>query len=273
LIAGNYLVTVQDANLCTFDIPVAITQPATALTGSIFTQANVLCSGASNGSVTVTAAGGTAPYEYRLNGGTPQSSGTFVNLAAGTYTITAADANMCTVNVTVIITQPQALAISYTKEDASCPGEPDGSVTLTVSGGTSPYSVIWSDGVITQNRTDIPDGTYSVVVTDFNGCASSLDVVVGFIGTGSCLEVMNIITPNGDGYNDTWKIKNIDLFPEAEVFVYNRWGKLVFKTKNLSANDWDGTSDGKELPTDSYHYILDLHDGSETKSGVISIIR
>ncbi len=273
LTAGNYLVTVQDVNLCTFDIPVVITQTATALTGSIFTQANVLCSGASNGSVTITASGGTAPYQYRLNGGTPQPSGTFVNLAAGTFTVTAVDANMCTANVTVVITQPQALAITFTKEDASCPDEPDGSITLTISGGISPYNVIWSDGIITQNRTDIPDGTYSVVVTDFNGCASSLDVVVGFIGTGSCLEVNNIITPNGDGYNDTWKIKNIDLFPDAEVFVYNRWGKLVFKTKNLSANDWDGTSDGKELPTDSYHYILNLHDGSETRSGVISIIR
>jgi gliding motility-associated-like protein len=273
LIAGVYLITIEDANLCTFDVAVTITQTANALTGSIFAQTNVLCFGAANGSVTVTAAGGTSPYQYRLNGGTPQSSGTFVNLAAGTFTITAVDANMCTVNVTVIITQPQTLAISYTKEDASCPGEPDGSITLSVSGGTSPYTMIWSDGIITENRTDIPDGTYSVVVTDFNGCASSLDVVVGVIGTGSCLEIMQIITPNGDGYNDTWRIKNIDLFPDAEVFVYNRWGKLVFKTKNLPANAWDGTFDGKDLPTDSYHYILNLHDGSETKSGVISIIR
>ena len=88
-----------------------------------------------------------------------------------------------------------------------------------------------------------------------------------------CLEIPTIITPNNDGANDTWKIKNIDIFPDAEVLIYNRWGKLVFNSKNLSANPWDGKYKGKELPTDSYHYILDLKDGSKPRSGVISIIR
>ena len=92
-------------------------------------------------------------------------------------------------------------------------------------------------------------------------------------GTDQCLEIPDIITPNDDGYNDTWKIKNIDLFPNAEVFVFNRWGKLVFNTKNISANPWDGTFKGRILPTDSYHYILHLNDGSKPRSGVISIIR
>jgi len=96
---------------------------------------------------------------------------------------------------------------------------------------------------------------------------------VDFTGTSGCLEIPTIITPNSDGYNDTWIIKNIDLFPNAEVFVFNRWGERVFHTKNLLANPWDGTSGGKALPTDSYHYILHLNDGSEPRSGVISIIK
>jgi large repetitive protein len=133
--------------------------------------------------------------------------------------------------------------------------------------------VIWSDGILTQDRQDIPDGTYSVVVTDANGCAASLDVVVSFSGTAQCIEIPDIITPNNDGYNDTWQIKNIDLFPNAEVFVFTRWGKLVFNTKNIAANPWDGTFKGKPLPTDSYHYVLHLNDGSNPRSGVISIIR
>jgi len=111
------------------------------------------------------------------------------------------------------------------------------------------------------------------VVTDINGCAVSIDVVVGVVGTERCLEVQGIITPNNDGFNDTWKIKNIDLFPDAEVFVFNRWGQLVFNTKNISENQWDGTLNGKLLPTDSYHYTLHLNDGSEPRSGVVSIIR
>jgi gliding motility-associated-like protein len=89
----------------------------------------------------------------------------------------------------------------------------------------------------------------------------------------NCLVIPQIITPNNDGYNDEWKIKNIDLYPDAEVRVYNRWGKLVFGTKNLLSNPWDGRSDGKLVPTDSYHYILYLNDGSNPRSGVISVIR
>jgi gliding motility-associated-like protein len=110
-------------------------------------------------------------------------------------------------------------------------------------------------------------------VTDVNACAKSLDVVVGFIGGETCLMIPQIITPNGDGANDEWVMRNIDLFPNAEVFVYTRWGKLVYHSKNISANPWDGRFKGKLMPTDSYHYILRLGDGSDPKSGIISIIR
>jgi hypothetical protein len=273
LTAGSYIVTVQDANLCTFDVVVIITQPLEALTGSITTQTNVSCNTSINGSVTIAGSGGIAPYSYSLNGGASQTSGIFNGLAAATYAITVTDANLCTTIVSATITEPEVLSISSTKTDASCPGVSDGSITLTITGGTQPYSVIWSDGILTKDRLTIPDGTYSVVVTDKNGCASSLDIVVGIVGSDQCLEIPDIITPNNDGFNDTWKIKNIDLFPNAEVFVFTRWGKLVFQSKNLAANPWNGTFKGKLLPTDSYHYILHLNDGSKPRSGVISIIR
>lgn len=136
-----------------------------------------------------------------------------------------------------------------------------------------PYNVIWSDGITVINRNNIPDGSYSVIVADANDCAEALDIIVENTGSSSCVVAQEVITPNNDGFNDTWKIRNIDLFPDAEVLVYNRWGILVFKTKNISDNEWDGTQEGKFLPTDSYHYILYLNDGSEPRSGVISIIR
>ncbi len=112
-----------------------------------------------------------------------------------------------------------------------------------------------------------------MVVTDINNCAETLVVEVEFNWSFNCLVIPQIITPNNDGYNDEWRIKNIDLYPGAEVRVYNRWGKLVFSTKNLSDNPWDGRSEGKLVATDSYHYILYLNDGSEPRSGVISVIR
>jgi gliding motility-associated-like protein len=273
LTAGSYTVTVQDANLCTFDVAVTISQPLAVLSGNIASQTNVSCFGLTNGSVTITGSGGISPYMYSLNGGTFQLSGTFNNLAGAGYTISVQDANLCTANVSVTITEPAVLSLASTKVDVSCPGDADGSITLTISGGTQPYSVIWADGILTQDRQDIPGGTYSVVVTDKNGCAASLDVIVGITGSDKCIEIPTIITPNNDGVNDTWQIKNIDLFPNAEVFVFTRWGKLVFHSKNLAANPWNGTFEGTLLPTDSYHYVLHLNDGSKPRSGVISIIR
>ena len=272
LAAGSHIITVQDANLCTFNIPVVITEPVVALAISPIIT-NVSCAGSSNGQITVSGTGGAGTYNYSINGGAYQSSGTFSNLDIASYTVSVRDANLCTATTSITITEPEQLLVSGAHTDASCPEVPDGAIILSITGGTQPYNVIWADGIMTVNRQDITGGTYSAVVADINGCAASLTVVVGVVGTNMCLEIPDIITPNDDGYNDTWLIKNIDLFPQAEVSVYNRWGKKIFTTKNLAGNPWDGRYEGKLLPTDSYHYILNLNDGSKTRSGVISIIR
>jgi gliding motility-associated-like protein len=150
---------------------------------------------------------------------------------------------------------------------------PNGAISLTVSGGTQPYTIIWADGASGADRASITAGTYSVVVTDANGCAASLVITVGVSGTSECVIVPTIITPNSDGYNDEWQIRNISIFPDAEVQVFNRWGERVFSAKNPAANPWDGTYKGKLLPMDSYHYVLYLNDGSEPRSGTITIMR
>lgn len=169
--------------------------------------------------------------------------------------------------------EAQALSVEAEVVQASCPDTPDGSVSLTITGGMQPYNVIWSDNVTTQNRPGILPGTYEVVVSDYNGCSGSLTVEVDFMATYNCLVIPDIITPNNDGHNDEWIITNIDLYPDAEVRIFNRWGKMIFRTKNISANPWDGRSDGRLVPTDSYQYILYLNDGSAPRSGVISVIR
>jgi len=112
-----------------------------------------------------------------------------------------------------------------------------------------------------------------VVVTDANGCGKSANAMVDFIGSYGCLVIPQVITPNNDGFNDEWIIRNIDIYPNAEVLIFTRWGKLIYRTRNISSDPWDGRSDGKLMPTDSYHYILYLNDGSEPRSGVISVIR
>jgi gliding motility-associated-like protein len=273
LTAGSYIVTVQDANLCNFEVAVTVNQPFAVLAGSISSQTDISCFGSTDGSVTIAASGGISPYLYSLNGGAYQVSGTFSNLSGTSYTVTVQDANLCPANVSVTIAEPEIISIVPTTTPASCPGVADGSITLTVTGGTPPYNAIWADLKNGLERIDIPDTTYSVVITDKNGCNASKVIIVDNTVSERCLVIPTIITPNNDGVNDTWQIKNIDLFPNAEVFIFTRWGKLVFHSKNLAANPWNGTFRGSLLPTDSYHYVLHLNDGSKPRSGVISIIR
>ena len=270
--AGTYTVTVSDANGCTASNNVTISQPSADMVIAI-SQINILCPGGETGSATAVVSGGLAPYTYLWDTTPEQTKETATDLSAGTYNIIITDSHGCRKQGSVNITEPQALTLDSSTTPASCPDMDDGSITLAITGGTGPYGVLWSDEVTLQNRTKLKSGRYSVIVTDHNSCTVSTSVDVDFIWSPDCLVIPQVITPNNDGFNDDWRIKNIDLYPNAEVHVYNRWGKMVFSTKNLSDNPWDGTLDGKLVPTDSYHYILYLNDGSEPRSGVISVIR
>ncbi len=162
LTAGTYTYTVTDANGCTASTSVTITQPS-ALIASAVVNSNVNCHGESNGSATVSATGGTPPYS---------GDGLKSNLAAGTYTYTVTDANGCTATATATITQPSELiAASSVGANVSCNGGNNGSATVTVSGGTAPYS---GDGL----KSNLTAGTYTYTVTDAHGCTSSTSVTI-----------------------------------------------------------------------------------------------
>ena len=275
LSAGTYTVTVTDANGCiaTGDVTIAEPDPLSVT----IIKNDVLCNGDENGSATVNVQGGTGPYIYSWNTIPVQTTPTINGLAPGAYSVTVTDANGCTATVIVDIIEPAVLTVTATVVDAMCPDTNEGEIELNIIGGIQPYTISWSDhgGFTTQTRTDLYPGTYSVVVSDANGCRASTSVDVGYTGSYGCLIIPDIITPNGDGHNDEWIIRNIDMYPEAEVFIYSRWGRLVYRTKNISENPWNGQYRGSEdlMPTDSYHYILHLNDGSKPRSGVISVIR
>ena len=271
LAAGVYTVTVTDANGCITTETVTITQPPTGLQ-VIVSGTDALCFGASDGTALAAASGGTAPYSYSWNTTPVQTAAAATGLAAGTYTVTVTDADGCIAASTILVSEPMALMLSSVYTDASCPDVTDATIDLTISGGTAPYSVIWNDGTTSEDRSSITNGTYTVVVTDANGCSANLTVTVGFIGIG-CLEIPDVFTPNDDGKNDVWRIRYIELYPDAELTIFNRWGRRIYQTKNIAANPWDGKLRGRALPTDSYHYILDLKDGSAPRTGVITIVR
>src|SRR5437667_7257031 len=182
LAAGSYTVTVKDANGCTTTQAVTITQPASAVSASISSQTNVACFGNSTGSVTVAGSGGTAPYTYAIDGVTFGNSGTFNNLAPGSYTIAVKDANGCTTTQGVTVTQPaSALGSSISSQtNVACFGNSTGSVTAAGSGGTAPYTYS-KDGVTfgaSGTFSNLAAGGYTITVKDANGCTTTQPVTI-----------------------------------------------------------------------------------------------
>jgi gliding motility-associated-like protein len=169
--AGTYTVTVTDANSCNATNTVTITQPPVLTVTA--TIANVSCAGGSNGSVTATPSGGTSPYTY-LWSPVNQTSATAVGLTAGVYTVTVTDSKGCTVNGIYTVTQPSPLSVTVTPAAVSCFGGNNGGATATAGGGTPAYSYSWSpSGGSAATANSLTAGTYTVLVTDSKGCATT----------------------------------------------------------------------------------------------------
>ena len=177
LVAGTYQVIVKDASNCVSNTSnVVVSQPsAVTFTSS---RTNVSCNSGSNGSITVTGAGGTSPYTYsNNNGGTYQSSNSFTALAAGTYAVMVKDANNCTSAAgNVVISQAVAVTFTSVSANTSCNGGTNGTITVTAAGGNSPYNYSSNNGGTFQSSNilgGLSASTYSVVVRDVNGCTSA----------------------------------------------------------------------------------------------------
>ncbi len=179
LSGGIYTVTVTDVSLCTATSTVfTITDPAAI---SIDSEAfiDITCNGLNNGSITITASGGTGALTYDLGSG-GQATGNFVGLSGGTYTVTVTDVNLCTATSSAFtITNPPALVLSETHIDVTCNGDCDGSITLTIIGGTIPYTAAWSNGAaLLGTLPNLCPDTYSVTVTDNHGCTEVLSGII-----------------------------------------------------------------------------------------------
>jgi hypothetical protein len=176
---GAYIVTVTDDNGCTATGSAIINAGAPLAISTSTTP--VLCAGGNTGSASVVnIGGGTAPFTYAWNDSALQTTATADNLVAGTYTVIVLDSLGCggAGMATVVDGVPLVLTLSHT--DAQCGDTDDGTATATVSGGVSPYAYQWDD---TNNQTgatasSLGAGTYTVTVTDANGCSATGSVVV-----------------------------------------------------------------------------------------------
>ncbi len=178
LTAGTYTITIKDNTNCTNTVTATITQP-TQVVGSIASQTPALCFGGSTGSVTITGSGGTPALQYNINGGAFQSGNNFGGLAAGTYTVIVKDANNCQVTVPVTITQPTALTLNTTVNNAVCTAS-NGNAIVTATGATPTYTYLWApSGGTNATSSNLPAGTYTVTVNDLNNCTATATAVIG----------------------------------------------------------------------------------------------
>lgn len=195
--AGNYSVTVTDANGCTTTNSITITQPATPV--QVFSSfTNVSCFGVNDGSAIVVGTGGSGALSYLWSNAAVTS--TIVNLTAGPYSVTVTDANGCNVVTNFVIIEP-ALPVQtlITSTDVTCFGGNNGSATITGT-GIAPISYLWSTGEIALTIMNLTAGNYSVTVTDANSC-SAIDNVI--INQPAPISIVPAITSSAcDGQNN-----------------------------------------------------------------------
>ncbi len=182
LTAGTWTCTVTDDNGSTASYSFTITEP-TALSLTAASQTNIACNGGANGAAAVNAAtGGSGGYTYNWTPGNPTGDGTtsVTGLTAGTWTCTVTDDNGCTATQNFTVTQPTALDASISSyTNVSCGGNADGTATVSVTGGTAPYNYSWSpSGGTAATASGLAAGTYTVTVTDDNGCVTSANIEI-----------------------------------------------------------------------------------------------
>jgi len=207
LSAGSYTIYVRNLGQpnCISMCNTLITEPdpLSCVTASV----NVLCFGEATGSITVTPTGGSGGYEYSIDGTTFQASNMFSSLAAGVYTITIRDTAdpTCTHTCPAAITEPPLLAPMTSATDIECNGESTGTIDLDVTGGTLPLTYDWDiDGPDTpdddpQDPTGLAAGTYTVTVTDANGCTVVATQVVTEPTPLTCSTTSTDLSANGAG--------------------------------------------------------------------------
>ncbi|MGB3546213.1 MAG: SprB repeat-containing protein, partial [Saprospiraceae bacterium] len=190
LMAGLYSITVTDANGCMMSILNIVVEQSPQINLTI-SGTDVDCNGAATGSVDLGVSGGTPPFTYNWsNGATTQD---LSNVVAGTYSVTVTDVFECDATISITINQPAALSITGTVTNLDCFGDEDGSIDITVTGGTAPYIYSYSNGSTSQDISGLVAGTYTVTVTDANGCTDEASFTITqpteLVATGTTVNV------------------------------------------------------------------------------------
>lgn len=237
LAAGQYNVTVTDANNCTAtlppaNVPVTVQGPNTQFSVTLVQKTDITCPGTNNGSVTLSAAGGwPGTANYAWSGGLPPISDP-TGVLAGTYTATVTDPGGCSVTQSVTIVEPPLITIGTpVVNNVSCAGTGNGSITITPGGGNgSPYAVVWSNTTLTGSSIgNLSGNTYAPTLTDAIGCTA---VFAGIVVSEPAPIVLNATVTPQNGASPNGAI-NLSVQPLNAAYGFS-WAPNGASTQNLS---------------------------------------
>ncbi|TCC89600.1 T9SS type B sorting domain-containing protein [Pedobacter hiemivivus] len=222
----------------------------------------------------VTGSGATATVNYRIKAGA----------IAGTATVTVtvkdnggtANGGVDTYSRTFTITV-NALPVISINSDKGIQISKGERVLLTATGGTS-YA--WAanssiNGALNSATIEVrprETTTYTVTVTNASGCSESKTFTLTVLEDYEKVKAINILSPNGDGYNDKWLIENIDFYPNNEVKIFDRSGRLIYSKKGYD-NSWEGTLNGLPLAEGTYYYLINFGTDKRAIKGYITITK
>ena len=276
LIAGYYNLMIKDSNDCTVTETITLTEPGKFGIGVSLSAVgggyNINCAGESSGTIDIEPLNHVGSVEYLWENGMNGKS--LANQPAGEYKVIIIDENNCLTDSTIVLTAPEPIEVNFDVTEPFCPDKTNGEIRISVTGGVraGDYNYKWSDNSTTSNISDVKRGLYKVIVNDMNGC-SVRDSVFVESKNKTCLIIPNAISPNDDLINDEWNIGEKELYPSMEVKIFNRWGEAIWRSEKGYPKPWDGSSNGSSLPIDSYHYIIDLHNGSRPIVGNVTILK
>ena len=243
LAAGNYCLTVTDANGCIQDTCFELLNPLPLKIDS-FTVENPTCFGDQNGVAEIFVSGGTGPLAYSWDDPLSQINARANNLYSGEYVVSVSDQNSCIDSVTVVLTDPEELQINLDITEVSCFGLNDGAIRAIVSGGSSPYQYIWSNRSNDDSITGLAGGAYLLTVTDLVGCQKQVNGLVDSPNssiTGSFLQVKE------GCYGESGNI--------AEVNASGGYGGYTFEWSN-------GKTGMRQTDLDTIEYSITVRDSS-----------
>lgn len=267
LSADTYHYYMQDSAGCMTDTLITVGENAAIIIGNA-SISSPSCYNTDDATLTINASGGVPPLRYQLDNNPllPGSNNLFTGLAAGSHTITVTDSNNCSQTNTTTILQPAELKLQLYANGNPCEGVDDnGAVHVRTSGGTPPYTYTWStdptESSYHNGITGLPNGTYSVTVTDEHNCTAFGQATVGY--DNCCTpDVPNAFTPNNDGKNDYFRARFKGNMWLEKMTIFNRYGQAIYSTSNLQEG-WDGTYNGVAQDIGTYYYYIEFYCGKE----------